>query len=507
MESGVWERTTLWSLFEHNAALRGSAPAMSDSHGTLTWDEALELAGELAGALSGRFRRDDVLAVQLPNSVAQFLFRASCERAGVICAPVLTSFGRTDLAAALAAIGAAGVVVAAEVRQVAGIDEGPVTIVVDRARSESIPAQVSDGQEPGDPRPFESHEVSFLLGTSGTTGAPVFVEHSACHRIAQWQVNARLLGLGPADVFGVLSPHPGGVSLPGFFGAPILGAHTVFLESFNESAAFALMRRHGVTVGAVVPAQLARLAQHAGSQGAALPAAVKFWWCAGAPLAPESAREAERVLGGLVLNVYGATDWGGETWTAPADPEAVRFGTVGRGRDGTQVRVVDRQGRPVASGVVGEIEGAGPNCVSGYWQNPEATRERWTDDGWFRTRDVGVLDREGNLSVVGRSVDVINRGGQNIHPAEVEGYLRGHPDVAEVAVAGGADPILGERVCAFVVPSARGKPTIESLVRFLEHLGIARFKHPEKLVLCDRLPMTADGQKVDRRALRRADKS
>jgi len=264
---------------------------------------------------------------------------------------------------------------------------------------------------------------------------------------------------------------------------------------FRPLAALELAARERATIIAGTPAQLTMLLPELGRFDLS---SVRVWYTAGSVLPSALAEELESRTEGVVVSVYGATDFGG--WAAPEldDPPDVRYRTVGRPRGGTEFRIVGADGRDEPPGGIGEVLGRGPCCVSGYVGDAELTQERWRD-GWFRTEDVGRLDAAGNLVIVGRARDLIIRGGENIAPEEIETLLRGHPAVRDVAVVGVPDGVLDERVCACVVAVPGTRPTLATLREHLRAQRIAHYKLPERLVVVPSLPTIGD--KVDRAAL------
>src|SRR5262249_47234482 len=272
-------------------------------------------------------------------------------------------------------------------------------------------------------------------------------------------------------------------------------ATVVTVPIFRPTTALEVLVREHVSIVAGTPAQLTMMLPELPRYDVS---GVRVWYTAGSVLPPALAEELEKLTNGIVVSVYGATDFGG--WAAPdiGDPPAVRHHTVGRPRGGTEFRIVDPDGHDVPPGGVGEVLGRGPCCVSGYYGDAELTQDHWRD-GWFRTRDLGRFDDLGNLVIVGRARDVIVRGGENVAPGEIEALLRAHPRVADVAVVGVPDAVLGERVCACVVPAAGPLPTLQSLREYLSLARIAYYKLPERLVLVPALPLVGD--KLDRAAL------
>jgi 2,3-dihydroxybenzoate-AMP ligase/pristinamycin I synthetase-1 len=169
---------------------------------------------------------------------------------------------------------------------------------------------------------------------------------------------------------------------------------------------------------------------------------------------------------------------------------------VGKPRGGTEFRIVDGDGHDLAAGQTGELIGRGPCCVSGYLG--EQGHEQWRD-GWFHTGDLASFDADSNIVIRGRLTEVITRGGDKISATEVEALLRTHPAIAQVAVIGVPDPVLGERICACIVPTARREVDLEVLRQHLYKHGLASYKTPEQIVILDDLPIIGD--KIDRRAL------
>lgn len=155
----------------------------------------------------------------------------------------------------------------------------------------------------------------------------------------------------------------------------------------------------------------------------------------------------------------------------------------------------------MAEGAEGEIAAQGPSVHLGYHKNPTANAELFTAEGWFRTGDLGQLDRAGNLRIVGRLKEMINRGGKKFFPREIEEILYTHPKILHAAIVGVPDPRLGERNCLCVIPRPGEQVTLEEMVAFLEG-EVATYKLPEMIELFDELPFTPTG-KIQRHVLTR----
>jgi acyl-CoA synthetase (AMP-forming)/AMP-acid ligase II len=171
----------------------------------------------------------------------------------------------------------------------------------------------------------------------------------------------------------------------------------------------------------------------------------------------------------------------------------------------TEVRIVDAEGsvdhQPLPAGVVGEVVARGANLMLGYWKNPELTAERLRD-GWLHTGDMGMIDEDGFIFLVGRKDDMIITGGENVYPREVEDVILMHPAVAECAVVGMPDPVWGGQVVAFVVLRSGHSVSAEEIVAFCE-TKLAGYKKPRRVEFVEDLPKTMIG-KVSRREVRDA---
>ncbi|MDP2643757.1 MAG: AMP-binding protein, partial [Desulfobacterales bacterium] len=170
---------------------------------------------------------------------------------------------------------------------------------------------------------------------------------------------------------------------------------------------------------------------------------------------------------------------------------------------GTEIKLVDSNGQEVKLGEVGRILLRGPSGASGYFADPEATRQKWSPDGWYDMEDLGKFDEQGFLRIVGREKDIIIRGGQNIYPVEIENMLAEHPSVVEAAIVGMPDAVMGERACAYVVVKPGRAFTFEEMVSYLDGNQVAKYKLPERLEIIHHLPLLPGVSKIDKKALAR----
>jgi cyclohexanecarboxylate-CoA ligase len=270
------------------------------------------------------------------------------------------------------------------------------------------------------------------------------------------------------------------------------GYPLLLLEAFVPDQAVDLFRRHGVTTTGGAPpfySALVAMARAAAGEDPLLPA-LRTLKGGGAPCPPALYREVRAVLGVQLAHDYGMTEVPMIAVADPLDPDDVLAETDGRVLPFNQVRIIGADGAPLPDGDTGEVQVAGAGVCKGYTDRDETARA-FTEDGWFRTGDLGRLRPTGHIEVVGRLKDLIIRKGENIAPQEIEELLAQHPAVAEVAVLGLPDADRGERVCAVVVPSpGRPEPELSELTDWLRTAGLMPQKLPEQLELVDALPRT-----------------
>jgi malonyl-CoA/methylmalonyl-CoA synthetase len=270
-----------------------------------------------------------------------------------------------------------------------------------------------------------------------------------------------------------------------------------YLPKFDAGTILDLLPRATVLMG--VPTFYTRLLRSDRLTPEAC-ASMRLFVSGSAPLLASDHQAFEARTGHAILERYGMTETGMNT-TNPYVGGPRKPGTVGMPLPGTEIRVVDgKTGRPLPDGEVGGIEVRGPNVFTGYWQLPEKTAAEFREDGFFITGDLGRIDEDGYLCIVGRGKDLVISGGYNIYPKEIEELLDAHPTVRESAVIGVPHPDFGETVVAVVVPAPDRQPQETELLDFVAK-DLARFKHPRAVRVVDALPRNVMG-KVQKAELR-----
>lgn len=331
-----------------------------------------------------------------------------------------------------------------------------------------------------------------VLFSSGTTGRPKAIVHTADSVTALHDSLKDTWGLCPSDiVLGALPFHTIYGLLFSAGSAINAGAALVLLERFRPDQALAAIERHHVTTAALVPAMALMMLTVQDGRRFDL-SSLRMVYSASAPISEADLERFATFSGRPILTNYGMTEIPGaavERYDRPHRP-----GAVGRISPGFEAVAVGPGGAPLPPGETGEIKLSGPSMMQAYLGDPEQTAER-IRDGWIMTQDIGRVDADGNIFLSGRMSDLIIRGGLNISPIEVENAISRHDAVRDVAVVGATDPILGQRVVAFVAAAT----SAEALKAHCQEL-LSPAKVPAAFYFRDALPRN-DGGKVLRREL------
>jgi len=342
--------------------------------------------------------------------------------------------------------------------------------------------------------PDPREDVFAILYTSGTTGKPKGVELTQGNLIHGAAGTAEAVGLRPEDrIIGVTAFfHVFGIG-PGLLGTLLSGACLVLQEEFEGPGTLDLIEEHRVTVHYGVPTFFVTELHEQRRRPRDL-SSLRTGVVAGAPMPDELLREVRGELCPDLQVAYSLTEAASTVCIVRReDPEEKQRFTVGRPLPGTQVKVVDKDRSPLPVESVGEIAVRGPGVMKGYTRQPGETAASFDGEGYFLTGDLGMLDEDGFVHLVGRGKEVIIRGGFNVYPREVEDRILAHPAVREVAVVGVQDEILGESICACIIPLEGAIVTGDEMKDWCR-MTLAGYKVPDLVRFLDAFPLTGTGK-------------
>jgi long-chain acyl-CoA synthetase len=464
------------------------------------WTNAAQqrAAGRFAHALTrlGVGAGDRVL-VLLPNCPEVLQAYAGILKTGAVIVPVVFLLGPVEVRHILEDSGAKVVVTAPEFVDKLGGWPGPVVLVGAGARGPSWADVLA-----GEPDTFTTVEradrdLAVILYTSGTTGRPKGVALSHDNLASNARAAASLYELDRTRWGLQVLPLSHSYGLTVMNAGNILGTKGVLLRWFNPEGVLAAIQRYRVESMSAVPTMLLYLLHYPDADRFDT-SSMRVWGSGAAPLPLEIVEPFEKKFGGRIQEGYGLTE-ASPVVTAHRLSGVRKLGSVGQAIPGVEVAILDDADRPLPVDELGEIGVRGPNVMQGYYGLPEETAQTLRN-GWLHTGDVGRLDADGFLFIVERKKDLIIRGGFNIYPREVEEVLYAHPAVAEAAVVGMRDPMLGEDVLAFVALKAGATADAEALIAFCQS-RLAKYKCPKQVRFLDALPKTPIG-KILRKELR-----
>ncbi|HKS44583.1 MAG TPA: SDR family NAD(P)-dependent oxidoreductase, partial [Amycolatopsis sp.] len=483
--------------------------AFADAYRSVTYAELEQRTGRLAGHLAEvRLQPGDRAVIYLGNRVEAVECYLAIIRAAAVAVPLNPHSTDSELAYYLEDSGARVVITdsahAAQLSRLRSSLPHLVVVVTGDGMVEDVPPDMLSYAAMTGTSPLVSprddlglDEPAWMLYTSGTTGRPKGV--LSTQRNCLWSVAAcysAILGLSEEDT--VLWPLPLFHSLShivGVLGVTAVGASARIVDGLSAEDVLRCLESEPITFLAGVPTIYHHLVR-ATEAGFRVPR-LRICMVGGAVSTPKLRRSVEAAFGVPLIDNYGSTETCGAIATNWPTGSRVD-GSCGLPVPGLEVRLVDREsGQDVESGHEGEVWVRGPNVMSGYHGQPEATAEALRD-GWYHTGDLASRDEAGFLTITGRIKELIIRGGENIHPGEVEAVLREQPGVADVAVAAKPHEVLGEVPVAFVVPGPDGVDPEQLLGACRDRLS--SFKVPDEIYEIAQVPRTASG-KITRHAL------
>ncbi len=494
----TWDRP-IGAVAAEAAAADPQRIAVIDGEVRLTRHELARAAAAVQRSLAAvGVRPGDVVSLQLGNTWATVAALHGAWAQGAVVNPITTIYRGRELETIFRSAVPAAVVVSslgrgadfpAQARQaLAAAGLGAAVLDIEEVLADARGAGPAATPAPVAAEPADPDDIALLMFTSGTTGTPKGVLHS--HRTLLYEAAsiAEVFGLD-GDVVFMPSPlaHVTGL-LYGVLTPVITNGAVSLLDRWEPERAVELIERDGCAFTVAATPFLRGLADRYAELG--IRSSLRGFVCGGADIPAALVRDAERAMGLRISRTYGSTEMPTLCIVRPDDPEEGHL---------------DSEGRPIGEAEArlsadGELEVRGPELFLGYL-DPRDDTAAFTADGWFRTGDLAAIAASGAVTITGRRKDLIVRGGENISAKEVEDLLITLDAIAEVAVVGVPDPLMGERACAVVVARPGERVRLADLTAHLDRQAIARQKYPEFLWTVSDLPRTVSG-KVQKYVLR-----
>ena len=516
---------TFHDILGRRAAAHPDREAIVDHRQRVTYGELLERVDRTAAVLQNvGVGPGDVVTIQLPNWVEFAYVFFACERIGAIANQIGPDFRSREVEYIVRFSESRAFVCPATFKgfdyvemvrslrpKLTGLKAVLVLHAGDSAGISGVPLDAGMFSlddliyGPTPPPPLKPYRMApdaimRMAFTSGTTGNPKGVTHSFETTLPAADILNGAMDVTEREVFLIYLPLGLNWGYLTLLQSIMAGARAVLLDRFSGRAALELIDRERVTFIPSAPASIIAMLNDPELDRFNL-RSLRVVITGGAACPVETIRAFRRLVPCQLIELYGMLETGFHTFTRFGDdPEAVA-GTIGREAPRMQLRLIDEHGHDVPPGAEGEIAAKGPSVHLGYYKNPTANAELFTADGWFRTGDLGVREPSGNVRIVGRLKEMINRGGKKFFPREVEEILYTHPSVLHAAIVGVPDPRLGERNCLCVIPREGKRVSLPEMVAFLRD-GVATYKLPEELEIFEEFPFTPTG-KIQRHALTR----
>ena len=504
LADGRWLPETLDTLLARNVASRPDHIAIDHPGGQVTWQVFSDLVARAAAGLAALgLQHGDVITTQLPNTLEFLISHVAIGRIGAVHQTIHLPYGPKDSEFHLEHARAKAVIAPAVLKdndmgavmlglkatlpdldQVILVGDAPEGAVSSDSLLNSDAAPVATG-------PSQGADPCMLLYTSGTTSSPKGVPLTFQMLLSNSKAATKRFAFTSEDRILSAAPFSHLYGIFNFHAALELGATSVLLPIFTPPDLAARISEAKPTVVFSAPAHAAAVLGMGLTEKFDF-SSVRFTVFSGAACPVELLKSYQaKVPTSTVAQLWGMTELVAGCFTHHDDILEDAANTAGPAAPGNEVRVLDEDGEPVASGVEGDLQIRGSSVFAGYLDNAAANESSFTPDGWFITGDLAVIDDRGYVKLTGRSKDIINRGGIKYNPSDVEELLLQHPAIAQAAIVPMKDEVLGERGCCFAVLAANAEtPGLTEICSFLEERDVSKYKWPERLEFVPEMPLT-----------------
>ncbi|AIG28008.1 salicylate synthase [Brevibacillus laterosporus] len=501
---GFWEPKTLGQQLRMWAQQYQNREALVEGDSRLTYKELDSQVDELAsGFIQMGIKKGDNVAVQLPNRISFVLTCFALFRIGALPILVLPAHREAELDGIFTLAKPVAYIIPTTFL---GFDYTKMAQQLVK-KHPSVKFVMTDGESDiginladisGTPAELDVpsyKDTALLLLSGGTTGTPKLIPRTHADYAYNAKAAATRCKLTPQSVYLAVLPiaHNFPLCCPGILGTLSAGGKVVLCQTTSGDEAFPLIEKERVTITALVPSIVHVWLEVLEWDTSNDLSSLEVLQVGGSMLDENLAKRVIHEMKCKLQQVFGMAE-GLICCTSLDDPESVIISCQGRPlSDADEVRIVDEYGNDVEAGAYGELIVRGPYTISGYYRAPEQNRESFTPDGFYRSGDKARITPEGNFQIGGRIKEQINRAGEKIMPAEVEAYLRMHPDIKDAALITLPDPTLGEKSCAYVITDNQDI-TLADIHAFFHEKGVARYKMPDQIEFIDYWPLTSVGK-------------
>ncbi|WP_419961266.1 class I adenylate-forming enzyme family protein [Psychrobacillus sp. BM2] len=462
-----------------------------------SYEELFEQAKRLAGYFQVKgYKQEDIIAVYLINSDYFLTCYYACQLGGFTVLPINTKLTAAEVNYIFNHSEAKALIYDTRLQSI--LDDIPEALnsfedLLHVGEEDTLLTVLNDQSLLFNEVKVDGNTTTVIFYTSGTTGKPKGVMLSAANVRATAKLYGEALELNSADRMQIVAPlfH---CAASHVFSIPVIyaGGTVVIEEGFSPEQTMDTLEKERITVFFGVPAMYSILLNSSKMETLKL-SNLRLFTYGAAPMPFELIRKIKAIFPEVkVQNIYGQTENSPAATTLKDHYALEKVGSVGEPVPGTQVQVVDEQGKPLPTGQVGEIVIKGPQLMKGYLKNEEATKQA-IRNGWLYSGDLGRMDEDGLLYIVDRKKDMINRGGENVYPVEVEEVLYEIPEILEAAVIGIPHKVYGEVPKAYAVLK-EGKELKEEDVLTICSKKLAKYKLPVEVEFIDSLPRNASGK-------------
>jgi 2,3-dihydroxybenzoate-AMP ligase len=518
-----WAGLTFGDILDRAADIHPDKEAFVDRNTRLSYGEAREKTNKLAIGLMGvGIQPLDRVLIQLPNW-NEFVFAYfALQKIGAIPVLLIERYRQFEINHLISLTGATSWIAPCRYKKIDFVpiindvrkEHPELTNVItvrgdcDQKSFSSLEGLIEAAQLTEDTmarlaelRP-DPMQVAHMGPTGGTTGAPKIVPRTHNSLITGTEYCSKSWEQHSQDVNLIAGPIGHDLTFSkGFLGSLFTLGKVIFLDSTDDKEICEAIEREKVTSIIWVPTLAQRMLQYKDLDAYDL-SSLKKMHSAGGASHPDLVRDVTERLKMKFYNGYGGTE-GMTTITRTTDDLETICTTVGRPTCPYDTyKVIDTEGNDLPLNTQGELVLKGPGVFTGYYNNQEENEKVFTQDGFFRTGDVATIDEKGYITITGRIKEMINRGGESISATEIERLISLHQDVAAVAVVPMPDPVMGERVCAYIQPKTGARPSFDEIISFLKGQKASVLQLPERIEFIDAMPYTG-AQKMDKKSLQK----